>query len=119
MRIAALLCIAFVGSVSCFASPAFARAPVRPTSSASPPTALNGVDGIEAPVPNEGLQLTVQDINAWLDGYMPYALESGDIAGAMVVVVRDGRVLTERGYGFADLKSRKPVDPASTLFRTG
>jgi CubicO group peptidase (beta-lactamase class C family) len=63
--------------------------------------------------------LTTADVNAWLDGYMPYALKSGDIAGAVVVVVKDGRVLTERGYGYADVEKRLPVDPALTLFRPG
>ena len=59
------------------------------------------------------------DVNAWLDGYMPYALKSGDIAGAVVVVVKDGQVLTERGYGYSDVEKRTPVDPALTLFRPG
>ncbi|PSJ38616.1 serine hydrolase [Sphingomonas deserti] len=63
--------------------------------------------------------LTGQDVNAWLDGFMPYALGKGDVAGAVVVVVRDGQVLTQRGFGFADVAKRKPVDPAGTLFRPG
>ncbi|HEX8784327.1 MAG TPA: serine hydrolase domain-containing protein, partial [Steroidobacteraceae bacterium] len=63
--------------------------------------------------------LTAEDVNAWLDGYMPYALKSGDIAGAVVVVVKDGQVLTERGFGYSDVAKRTPVDPALTLFRPG
>jgi len=63
--------------------------------------------------------LTAADVNAWLDGYMPYAIKSGDIAGAVVVVVKDGQVLTERGYGYSDVEKRLPVDPALTLFRPG
>ena len=63
--------------------------------------------------------LTAADVNAWLDGYLPYALKTGDIAGAVVVVVKDGQVLTERGYGYADVEKRTPVDPALTLFRPG
>ena len=63
--------------------------------------------------------LTEQDANAWLDGYMPYALHSGDIAGAVVAIVKDGKVLTERGYGFSDIEKRTPVDPKKTLFRPG
>ena len=39
---------------------------------------------------------------AWLDGYFPYALHAGDIAGAVVVIVKDGRVLLEKGCGYAD-----------------
>ncbi len=63
--------------------------------------------------------LTEEDANAWLDGYMPYALRSGDIAGAVVAIVKDGKVLTERGYGFSDVAKRTPVDPEKTLFRPG
>ncbi|HEY0596946.1 serine hydrolase domain-containing protein [Sphingopyxis sp.] len=57
------------------------------------------------------------DVDAWLDGYMPYALKRGDAAGAVVVVVKDGKVLTQRGFGYADVGSRRPVDPETTLFR--
>ena len=64
-------------------------------------------------------ELTAADVNAWLDGYLPYALKTGDIAGAVVVVVKDGAVLTERGFGFADVEKRAPVDPKLTLFRPG
>ena len=63
--------------------------------------------------------LTEEDANAWLDGYMPYALHTGDIAGAVVAIVKDGKVLTERGYGFSDVAKRTPVDPRKTLFRPG
>jgi CubicO group peptidase (beta-lactamase class C family) len=64
-------------------------------------------------------ELSKTDIDAWLDGYMPYAIARGDIAGAVVVVVKDGQVLTQRGYGFSDIEKRKPVSPETTLFRPG
>ena len=64
-------------------------------------------------------QLTATDVNAWLDGFMPYALATGDIAGAVVVVVKDGQILTQRGFGYADVAQRTPVDPTRTLFRPG
>jgi CubicO group peptidase (beta-lactamase class C family) len=63
--------------------------------------------------------LTAADVDAWLDGYMPYALQTGDIAGAVVAVVKDGKILTERGFGFSDVAQRTPVDPKQTLFRPG
>jgi CubicO group peptidase (beta-lactamase class C family) len=64
-------------------------------------------------------QLTQQDVASWADGFMPYALKSGDIAGAVVVVVKDGAVLFEKGYGYSDIAARRPVDPDRTLFRVG
>src|SRR5689334_12738221 len=71
------------------------------------------------PVPAGGAQLTDTDVNAWLDGFMPNVLAAGDIAGAVVVVVKDGQVLTQRGFGFSDVAHRAPVDPNRTLFRPG
>ena len=59
------------------------------------------------------------DLEAWLDGFFPHTLASGDIAGAVVVVVKDGQVLLQKGYGHADLAARTPVDPEATLFRPG
>src|ERR1700735_2043643 len=61
--------------------------------------------------------LTQSDADAWLDGFMPYTLESNDIAGAAVVIVKDGQVLTQRGFGYADVAARKRVDAATTMFR--
>lgn len=63
--------------------------------------------------------LTKNDVDNWLDGFMPYALRTGDIAGAVVVVVKDGQVLTQRGFGYADVKSRRPANPETSLFRPG
>jgi CubicO group peptidase (beta-lactamase class C family) len=63
--------------------------------------------------------LTKPDVDAWLDGILPYALETGDVAGGVVAVVQDGKIVTERGYGYADVATRKPVDPKATLFRPG
>lgn len=69
--------------------------------------------------PTGARELSKVDVDSWLDGFMPFALARGDIAGAVVVVVKDGQVLTQRGYGFADVEKRKPVSPETTLFRPG
>ena len=75
---------------------------------------------IPQPSPSAGSHtLTKSDVDTWLDGYMPYALRTGDIPGAVVTVVKDGQILTTRGFGFADLAKRTPVDPERTLFRPG
>jgi CubicO group peptidase (beta-lactamase class C family) len=63
--------------------------------------------------------LTQTDADAWLDGMMPSMLQGYDIGGAVVVIVKDGKVLTQRGYGYSDVAKRIPVDPANTLFRPG
>ncbi|MBV9724898.1 MAG: serine hydrolase [Gammaproteobacteria bacterium] len=77
-------------------------------------------DAVPAPAETAaGVSLTATDANAWLDGYLPYALKTGDIAGAVVAIVKDGEILTARGYGYADVAAKKPVDPKLTLFRPG
>ena len=93
------------------------------TAPLGPPTptakAESGTPTPPAATPAGGAQLNAQDVNAWLDGMMPNALGTGDIAGAVVVVVRDGQVLTQRGFGYSNVARRAPVDPERTLFRPG
>jgi CubicO group peptidase (beta-lactamase class C family) len=61
--------------------------------------------------------LEASDLVPFLDGIVPLQLERSDVAGASVLVMQNGEVLLEKGYGYADLKSKKPVDPATTIFR--
>ena len=69
--------------------------------------------------PQGGHALTAVDANAWLDGFMPIAIGKANIPGAVVVVVKDGQLLTSRGYGFANVAKQARVDPATTMFRPG
>src|SRR5438445_11277703 len=85
-----------------------------------PPTGAPETGAQIPQVPPSGAHaLTKEDVGAWLDGFTPYALQRGDVAGAVVVVVKDGQVLLAKGYGYADVAARKPVDPERTLFRAG
>ncbi|MBS0274778.1 MAG: beta-lactamase family protein [Proteobacteria bacterium] len=72
-----------------------------------------------AATPAVSADLTREDVGAWFDGFLPYALERADIAGTVVVVVKDGNVLFKKGYGYADVATKRPVDPDLTLFRPG
>jgi CubicO group peptidase (beta-lactamase class C family) len=91
-----------------------AAAPATPVAQTAP------AEDAPAATPPPGIgRLTAPDLEAWLDGFMPYALEKNDVAGAVVVVVKDGKVLLEKGYGYSDLAKHAPVDPRSTLFRPG
>ncbi|WP_172461696.1 serine hydrolase domain-containing protein [Dyella jiangningensis] len=62
-------------------------------------------------------ELTGGDVGPWLDEQMARAMSNGGIAGAVAVVVKDGNVVASKGYGYANVAARKPVDPASTMFR--
>ncbi len=63
--------------------------------------------------------MTTGDLDAFISGIMQTQLERGDIAGAVVTVVKDNEVLFAKGYGYADVKSRTPVTVDNTLFRIG
>src|SRR6185312_15519977 len=71
------------------------------------PKAVSPAPGVPAEPAHE---LTASDLGAWLDGFVPYAIARADIAGAEVVVVKDGAVLFEKGYGVSDVKTQAPVD---------
>lgn len=64
-------------------------------------------------------EMTAGDVGAFIDGIVPLQLAKYDIAGAVVVVVKDGKILFEKGYGYADVKTKRPVTPSGTLFRVG
>ena len=64
-------------------------------------------------------EMTAADVSAFLDGVMPLQLAREDIAGAVVLVIKDGKVLFAKGYGYSDVSKRTPVTPDGTLFRPG
>ena len=97
------------------ALPLTAQGPV-PAPAAKNDEAVAASQAKLAPAP---IMLNANDLEAWLDGYLPYALERARIPGAVVVVVRGDRVLLEKRYGFSDVAKRKPVLPDATIFRPG
>jgi CubicO group peptidase (beta-lactamase class C family) len=63
--------------------------------------------------------LTTTDLTAFFDGIVPYAIRRGNIAGATISVVANGQIVFAKGYGFANVKTRRPVLAEQTLFRVG
>lgn len=59
------------------------------------------------------------EVAAFIDGLMTSYLREKKVAGATVAVVRDTTVLFARGYGYANVDKREPVDAQRTLFRIG
>jgi CubicO group peptidase (beta-lactamase class C family) len=64
-------------------------------------------------------ELTADDLGAFLDGFMPQEIEHADIAGAVIAVVKDGKLLFAKGYGYSDVAKKVAVSPETTLFRPG
>jgi CubicO group peptidase (beta-lactamase class C family) len=75
--------------------------------------------GVKTPAANPQTlhPLDAADLGAFFDGIIPLQLERSDIAGASVLVMKDGKVLLQKGYGYSDFKGKKLVDPDSTIFR--
>lgn len=59
------------------------------------------------------------ELQAFLDGMLPALMRDKHVAGATVAVVKDGQLYFSKGYGWADVDKRIPVDPEKTLFRIG
>jgi CubicO group peptidase (beta-lactamase class C family) len=96
-------------------SMAFAQKPkVTPV----PPTPEAPTAG-ESRVTEPPHELTAADVHAFLDGFVPMQLEREDIAGAVVLVVKDGTILFAKGYGYSDVEKKTPVTVDATMFRPG
>lgn len=109
----AVLGLVGVGSVLAQTGPA-----VSPpaTAAATPPAAATQPPAEPA---TTAPALTREDLKPFLDGIMTHVIGHDDIAGATIVVVKDGQILYTQGYGVSDLKTHAPVIPDKTMFRPG
>ena len=89
------------------------KGPANKQSAAAPAAASSE---IEAQGPAE---LTTDDLTSFFDGMIPQQIAQDDIAGMVIAVVKDGKVIFAKGYGYSNLKDKTPVSPATTLFRVG
>jgi CubicO group peptidase (beta-lactamase class C family) len=55
----------------------------------------------------------------FIDGIMKAHMEQLRIPGAVVAVIKNGRVLYAKGYGYQNIAENIPVDPEKSLFRIG
>ena len=59
------------------------------------------------------------ELEAFLDDLFAQEMKEYHIAGAAVAVVKDGKLFFTKGYGYADVENKVPVDPEQTLFKVG
>jgi len=59
------------------------------------------------------------EVEAFLDQVMPANLARYNVPGATVAVVKDGRLVVAKGYGYSDIANKSPVDANTTSFRIG
>ena len=60
-----------------------------------------------------------RELEAFFDPFFTAQIETGRLPGAVLVLVKDGRIFFSKGYGYADLAEQIPVIPDQTVFRVG
>ncbi|WP_426452988.1 serine hydrolase [Paenibacillus sp. S-38] len=61
--------------------------------------------------------ITAGDVEQFTDAFFDRTDIKGNMAGAVIAVVKDDEVLLKKGYGYADIQHKRPVDPDKTVFR--
>jgi CubicO group peptidase (beta-lactamase class C family) len=98
---------------------AIATHPAPATSTAPPATSAPPPESATSAAAGATATLDAADLRTFFDGLVPYMLKRNDIAGGVVSVVKDGKLIFAQGYGYADVGKRTPVDADKTLFRIG
>ena len=64
----------------------------------------------------EGLENRAE-VEAFFDNLVPKLMEKRHVPGLAISLVKDGKQLFARGYGYANLDTKNPVNASETLFR--
>ena len=56
-------------------------------------------------------------LERFADSQLPGLLKSAEVPGAVVIAVQSGRVIFRKGYGVANVETRVPMDPGTTIVR--
>jgi CubicO group peptidase (beta-lactamase class C family) len=102
----------------CILLPALALPPQvpAPQKPAAPLVAAESQQAAATPLPSSH-PLERADLEAFFDGLVPLQMERSDVAGATVLVMKDGKELLKKGYGYSDVTKKSSVDPDTTMFR--
>jgi CubicO group peptidase (beta-lactamase class C family) len=65
------------------------------------------------------VELTAEEVESWANEVFGTAFEDKQYSGAIVTVVQDGKIVMNKGYGYADYGDKTPVLPDATGFRIG
>jgi len=98
----------------CIVLGAFAAPPQKPAASAAPVTPAPQTAANTA---SSAHPLERADLEAFFDGLIPLQMERSDVAGATVLVMKDGKQILKKGYGYTDVSKKTPVNPDTSMFR--
>jgi len=76
-------------------------------------TAANTLKKIKSGI----VEINPQELGTFLDNIFSKYMSELHVPGATFVIVKDGEILFSKGYGFAKIKEKIPVDPSKTIFR--
>lgn len=97
---------------------AFSLAGVTAAAQETRPTLLSPAVTAAAPAPSlAAVAPPASDLAAFVDGYIRAAVDQQGLPSASVIMVRDGRVILAKAYGYADLATRRPASVEATLYR--
>jgi CubicO group peptidase (beta-lactamase class C family) len=60
-----------------------------------------------------------EEFSEFLDGFIQDKMAEYHIPGSVLVFVKKGKIFYQKGYGYANLELKIPVDPHKTVFRIG
>ncbi|MDR3321344.1 MAG: beta-lactamase family protein [Synergistaceae bacterium] len=60
-----------------------------------------------------------REFASFIDGFFAGTRRDWQIPGMAFAAVKDGEIMYLKGYGFADVESKRPVEPGVTIFRVG
>jgi CubicO group peptidase (beta-lactamase class C family) len=86
--------------------------PAPATGQVAVPQAGEKVNDIAHNDPNNSKEFEI-----WLEGFLAGYTGSNEALSLGIVLVKDGKVLFQKGYGYADYEGSKPVIPDQSIFR--
>lgn len=73
----------------------------------------------DTPPYNPPIEINQKDLETLFDPVFAERMEKLHIPGAVIAVVKDGKILFTKGYGIADVEKKTPVIADKTIFRIG
>ena len=68
---------------------------------------------------NKAVPFTAQALESFLDSLLIAQMDTLNIPGLVISVVRGEEILLKKGYGLADLETKRPMSPEKTIVRLG
>jgi len=78
---------------------------------------INEPEQSVAPAPSAPGLNDPQEFEAFVDNFFQEEISKSHIPGGVISVVKDGKLFFAKGYGYANLEKKIPVEADKTLFR--